>query len=146
MSGYAVTPCVCGRLRVIDLSSETSVCPYCGKSVVNNNVRKLFVDTDQRAVRDALAQLTGFEMPEEDPEAIKRIEEADPFSTLVYKYEECSDIELKMEILAKGLTELYGTFTLEDIKKVDRKNGERMLKAMIVQCIVFEPEPGRYKA
>lgn len=145
MSGYAVTPCTCGRLRVIDLSSETSVCPYCGKSVVNNNVRKLFVDDDQRAVRDALAQLTGFEMPEEDPEVKKRIEEADPFSTLVYRYEECSDIELKMEILAKGLTELHGTFTLEDVKKVDKKNGERILKAMVVQCIVFEPEPGRYR-
>lgn len=145
MSTYAVTPCGCGRLRVIDLHTETSSCPYCGRTVNHSVVKKLYADDDQRAVRDVLAQLTGFETPEEDREARKRIEEADPFSSLVYKYECCSDIELRMEILAKGLTELYGTFTLEDVKKVDEKDGEKVLKAMVAQCMVYEPKPGRYK-
>lgn len=145
MRGFAVTPCNCGRLRVIDLSSETSGCPYCGRTVNHSVVKKLYVDEDQSTVRSALVQLTGFEMPEESPEVKKRIEEADPFSTLVYRYEECPDVGLKMEILAEGLTELYGTFTLEDVKRVDDKDGEKILRGMITQCIVFEPEPGRYK-
>lgn len=145
MKGYAVTPCSCGMLRVIELSSESSVCPYCGKSVRNKDVRKLYSNTDPKAVRDALAQLTGFETPDEDLELKKRIEEADPVSTLEYKYEGCSDVEEKMEILAQGLTKIYGTFTLEDIKKIDGRYAEKVLKGMIAQCIVFEAEPGRYK-
>ena len=145
MSRFAVTPCTCGRLRVIALTSETSACPYCGRTVNHSAARKLYVDDDQKAVRDALAQLTGFEMPEEDPEARKRIEEADPFSSLVYRYEESSDIEFRMELLAEGLTELYGTFTLEDVKRVDGKDGEKIMRAMIAQCIIFEAEPGRYR-
>lgn len=145
MSRFAVTPCNCGKLRVIDLSSDTSACPYCGRTVNHSVVKKLYADEDQKAVRDALARLTGFEMPKKDPEIKKRIAEADPFSSLVYRYEECRDIEFRMELLAEGLTELYGTFTLEDVKRVDDKDGEKILKAMIAQCVVFEPEPGRYR-
>ncbi len=145
MSRYAVTPCLCGRLRVIDLSSETSVCPFCGKSVKNANVRQLYADDDAQAVRDALAALTGYGAPEEDLEAKKRVKEADPLSTLVYRYEGCSDTEEKIDVLSRGLTEIFGTFTLDDIRKVDRKNADKILDAMIVQCVVFESEPGRYK-
>lgn len=146
MKGYAVTPCFCGMLRVIELSSESSVCPYCGKTVKNKDAQKLYSDTDPKAVRDTLAQLTGFEKPDEDLEHKKRIEEADPISTLQYKYEGCSDMEQKMEILAQGLTKIYGSFTLEDIKTIDERDAEKILKGMIAQCIVFEAEPGRYKA
>ncbi len=146
MSRYAVTPCSCGRLRVIDLSSETSICPFCGKSVKNANVRQLYADNDPHAVRDALAALTGFEAPEEDLEAKRRVKEADPLSTLIHKYEGCSDVEEKMTVLSKGLTDIFGTFTLDDLKRVDRKNAEKILEAMVLQCMVFEPEPGRYKA
>ncbi len=146
MKGYAVTPCSCGMLRVIELSSESSVCPYCGKSIKNKNARKLYSDTDAKAVRDALAKLTGFETPEEDLELKKRIEEADPISTLGYKYEGCSNMEQRMELLAHGLTEIYGSFTLEDVKTIDERDADKILKGMIAQCIVFEAEPGRYKA
>lgn len=146
MTEYAVTPCSCGRLRVIELSSESSVCPYCGKTIKNKNARKLYSDTDSKAVRDALAQLTGFETPQEDLELKRRIEEADPISTLEYKYEGCSNMEQKMELLAQGLTEIHGSFTLEDVKEIDERYAEKVLKGMIAQCIVFEAEPGRYKA
>ena len=146
MRDYAVTKCSCGRLRIIDFSSETSACPYCGKNVVNENVSVLYRNSDQGTVRAVLSEMTGFTDPGEDPEVRKRIEEADPVSTLEYKYESCSDIETKMEILASGLTEIYGTFTLEDLKKIERKNPERILKAMLDQCLVFEIEIGKYRA
>ncbi|MEA4977110.1 MAG: hypothetical protein VB016_00935 [Methanomassiliicoccaceae archaeon] len=145
MKNYAVTPCSCGNLRVIDLSSETSDCPYCGKSINNESARVLYSDVDPKAARDALARLTGFEAPPRDPEVRKRIEEADPLSTLEYKYEGCSDAEQKMELLAQGLTKIYGTFTIDDVRKVEGRDPEKILKGMIELCIVFEAEPGRYK-
>lgn len=145
MKKYAVTPCSCGSLRVIDLSSETSECPYCGKTIQNESARILYCDSDPKAARDALARLTGFETPPEDLEVRRRIEEADPISTLEYKYEGCSDPEQKMEMLAHGLTKIYGTFTIDDVRKIEARDPERVLKGMIELCIVFEAEPGRYK-
>ncbi len=145
MKKYAVTPCPRGSLRVIDLSSETSECPYCGKTIQNGSARILYSDSDPKAARDALARLTGFEAPPEDPDLRKRIEEADPLSTLEYKYEGCSDPEQKMEMLAHGLTKIFGTFTIDDVRKIEARDPERILKGMIELCIVFEAEPGRYK-
>ncbi|MGI5964362.1 MAG: hypothetical protein ACOX8L_00665 [Candidatus Methanomethylophilaceae archaeon] len=146
MNDYAITKCSCGRLRIVDFSSETSACPYCGKNVTNANVSVFYRNSDQSTVRAVLSEMTGFTDPGEDPEARKRIENADPISTLEYKYEHCQDMETKMEILASGLTEIFGTFTLEDMKKIERKNPEKILGAMLEQCIVFETETGKYRA
>jgi hypothetical protein len=51
-----------------------------------------------------------------------------------------------MEVLSKGLTEVYGEFTFEDLEKIEPKHAEKMLKAMLVNGYVHETKYGRYTA
>lgn len=70
----------------------------------------------------------------------------DPYSTLEYRYERTRSIEEKMEVLSKGLTEVYGEFTFEDLEKIEPKHAEKILKAMLVNGYVHETKYGRYTA
>ena len=115
----------CRRPRIADLSDKTSVCPYCGDAAEHRACVIHYESEDQTECRNALAQFTGF-VPDhkKKEETRKNIAEKDPFSTLIYRYEHGSSVQDKMEILAKGLTAIFGTFTLSDVEKVDPKNGE----------------------
>lgn len=141
---YAIVTCrKCRNNRIIDRSSSSSKCPYCSTAAEHKELRILFEDNDQSVVREALSQLNGFEPP---PQKERPAVDHDPFSTLVYKYEKCRDLQDRMDLLSKGLTEIFGTFTLEDIEKVDPKNAEKMLKAMVDLCLIHETEYGRFRA
>jgi hypothetical protein len=141
---FAVVACgKCKRYRMIDRSSLSSVCPFCNENGEHRYMRVIFQDKSQAEVRGALAELSGF-VPEKENK--QRTLDSDPFSTLVYRYEHCSDITEKLEILAKGLTEIFGTFSEEEISKVDPKNPEKLLSAMLELCIAHEVKYGRYRA
>lgn len=103
-----------------------------------------FESADQDVVRQALAQSTGF-VPPDTAAKRKRVEEADPYSTMVYRYEHCPDLEGKMEILARGLTEIKGTFTLDDVREIAGDRAEKMVAAMLDRCIISEVRVGVYK-
>ncbi len=140
---YAVVRCDgCKRTRMIDRSTLKSKCPFCGLESENRKLAILYEDSDQSAVRDALNELSGFTPEEKDK---SKITNADPLSSLVYKYEHCTELDLKMELLAKGLTEIHGTFTLEDILEVDPRMGKKMLEGMLEQCLVAEVKYGVYR-
>ena len=87
-------------------------------------------------------------MPDRAETAAKkrRIEEADPHSTMVYRYEHAADLDEKMEILSQGLTSIMGEFTLEDVEEVAGARAEKMLSAMLDRGFVYETRPGFYKA
>ncbi|MBQ8180228.1 MAG: hypothetical protein IJ026_07325 [Candidatus Methanomethylophilaceae archaeon] len=104
-----------------------------------------FESADQETVRAALDQATGFTAPDTS-EKRRRISHADPYSTMVYRYEHSRDLEERMEILAEGLTSIKGTFTLEDVREIDERNAEKLLEAMLDRCIVAEVRPGVYRA
>lgn len=142
---YSVAPCPgCNRLRIVDNNMLTSDCPYCGKNSEHRTLKKLYSDEDQTACRDAMSKLYGFVPDKKDNK--ERIEKADPHSTLVYRYERCKSIDEKIDVLSKGLTELYGTFTLQDLEGIDPKNAKKLLETMCDGCYVAEVRPGRYKA
>ncbi len=147
---YGIVICsMCGRARVIDLSSKSSSCPYCGNPEKTDKMVVVYKHRDQDNVRQALGQAAGFEMPDPKEEEAKkrRIEKADPYSTMIYKYEHATDLDEKMEILAKGLTKSKGTFTLEDIQEiVGEKNAEKYIAAMMDRCYIAEVRPGQYKS
>ena len=65
---------------------------------------------------------------------------------MVYRYEHTSDLDEKMEILADGLTEIYGTFTLEDVEAIVGKRAEKMVAAMLDRCMISEVRHGQYRA
>ncbi|MDR3075632.1 MAG: hypothetical protein LBU30_06340 [Candidatus Methanoplasma sp.] len=140
---YAIVSCIrCGRQRIIDRTAASSECPYCGASCEHKAVAVIFGDDDQRVVRDALARLHPFEIPEKK----KRAVDSDPLSTLIHRYERCSDLQEKMKLVSRGLTDIYGTFTMEDLEKIDEKNAERMIGAMLELCLVHEVRHGIYRA
>jgi len=112
-------------------------------SVEHNGPEIIFEDEDQNVVRDALTQLNSFDIPEKKK---KHGTDHDPLSTLIYRYENCTGMQDKMELISKGLTDIYGTFTLEDIEKIDEKNAGKMLEAMLELCYVHEVRYGRYCA
>ena len=101
---YGLTLCgVCRRPRIVDKSKSESSCPYCNCVQKTRDLSFYFESPDQDAVREALSQATGF-VPPDMLKKRQRIAEADPYSTMVYRYEHCSDLEEKMVILAEGLT------------------------------------------
>ena len=102
---FAVVACrECLKKRVVDLSDKSSTCPYCGTSGPHKNLKIYFQSDDQSLVRAALRQLTGFVPPVEK----KQTSDADPYSTLEYRYEHCHSVDEKMRVLAEGLTAVYG--------------------------------------
>lgn len=102
-----------------------------------------FQSEDVQLVRAAQNQITGFNTSAEKKHVSSDI---DPYSSLEYRYEHCHGLEEKMMCLSKGLTEVYGEFTLEDLEKLEPKNAEKMLKAMLVSGYVHETKYGRYTA
>lgn len=141
---FAVTACTgCGKLRIIDLSVMTSECPFCGTSCEHSKARKLYEDSDQTAVRDALAHYSGY-IPEKKDNK-EKIRNADPHSTMVYRYEHGGTLDEKLAILSEGLTAIFGTFTLDHVREVDPKNAEKLLAAMHDGGFAAEIRPGVYK-
>ena len=140
---YAIISCGnCKQRRIIDRSSVSSKCPRCGTQVEHKGLRVIFENNDQSTVREVLTRMSGTHVPEKKKPDVDK----DPLSTLIYKYENCSGLEEKMALLSKGLTDIYGTFSVEDIKKVDEKNASKLLNAMLEQCYIHEVKYGRYCA
>ncbi|MBE6519034.1 MAG: hypothetical protein E7Z70_05815 [Thermoplasmata archaeon] len=144
---YGIFICsLCGRARIVDKDSKSSSCPYCGTTTKTKDMIFIYECRDQERAREALGQAAGFERPD-DKAKKKRIEKADPYSTMIYKYEHASDLDEKMVILAKGLTKSKGTFTLEDVQEiVGEKNAERYVAAMMDRCYIAEVRPGQYRS
>lgn len=141
---YSVISCpACSRLRIIDDGTLASDCPYCGKGCEHRRCRRLFSDKSQAVCRDAIGHLYGFE-PEAD-EKNERIGNADPVSTLTYRYEHCGSVEDRLEMLAEGLTAIHGTFTIEEVSEIDPVNAEKLLEGMHERCLIAEVGFGRYK-
>lgn len=143
---YGLATCnLCGRARVVDLSGRESDCPYCGYKCKNIDLKIHFQSDDQNEVRAALHRGTGFEKPD-DTEKRERIRNADPHSTLMHRYEHCSDLEEKMIVLAEGLTEIHGTFTMDHVREFAGARAEKMVAAMLDRCIISEVRHGQYRA
>ena len=143
---YGLALCgICRRPRVADKSFATSTCPYCNASEKTKDLVFYFESPDQDVVRQALSQATGF-VPPDMGQKRKRIEEADPYSTMVFQYEHCSDLDEKLTILAEGLTRINGSFTLDDVREIVGDKAERYVSAMLDRCIAAEVRIGVYKA
>lgn len=145
---YGLLQCrTCKRPRIIDLSQKSSACPYCNSQEKTKDARIVYRTADQESAREALTMATGFVPPKMSKEKKqKEIEAADPYSTMVYRFEHASDLDEKMIILAEGLTECKGTFTLDDVREVvGVKNAEKYVSAMLDRCYISEVRIGQYK-
>ena len=139
---YGIVLCSsCGRKRIADLKCGTSVCPYCGRTDSVNRMTVLFSDISQNTVRKVFSDADSSKYPAERKKDKK---DPDPLSTIVYGYEHASGIG-KLTVIAKGLTDIKGEFTKNDIEELLPGEGERLLKQMISADIVIEVQCGRYR-
>ena len=146
---YGLSICSrCGRARVIDKSSKSSSCPYCGNTERTDKMVFIYECRAQETARKAWGEAAGCEAPSPKEERAKKrkIEKADPYSTMIYKFENSTDLDEKMQIIAKGLTKIKGTFTIEDVAEiVGDKHAEKYVSAMMDRCYIAEVRPGQYK-
>lgn len=148
---YGLTICgACRRPRIADRGDATSTCPYCGCTERIGKLQFYYTSDDLRDVRRALAEATDAEdvskLKKEQETKRRKVEDDDPHSTMVYRYEHASDIEDKMGILSEGLTRILGEFTLDDVREVAGPRAEKMLSAMLDRGFVYETRPGFYRA
>ena len=142
---YGLSECaLCHRPRIIDADAESSACPYCGYTQKHKEIKTVYMSEDQNAVREALGMAKGY-IPPDSAAKKRRIAEADPYSTMIYNFEHCSNLSEKMEILAEGLTACKGTFTMEDVREIVGKDAERYVSAMLDRCLISEVRIGVYK-
>ena len=139
---YGIITCKgCGRNRIIDLADDTTKCPYCSHQSITKNSIVLFSDSDQSVVRDALNSMSGIEL-----ESKRKVDESiDPLSTLQYKVEHTSDVAAKMDLISEGLTRIKGEFTINDVEELVPGKGEKYVKAMLTECMIYEVGYGRYR-
>ncbi len=122
---YAAVMCPnCGRNRIIDLESESTVCPYCSVRAETKGVRILHKGRTAREVKDVLNKVTGPPEPQKRPK-----EDKDPMSTLEYRYGRAKSAD-RPALLAEGLTRIKGTFTQEDVEMFEPGRSEKMIKMM----------------
>ena len=138
---YGIIACSnCQRKRIIDLYDGATKCPYCGQKANTKDAAILYRNEDQDVVRNVLDASTGFVAEERHID-----ENIDPMSTLEYKVEHTSDTVEKMRLIAEGLTRIKGSFTEDDVEALVPGKGQRFVKAMLDECMIYEVRYGVYK-
>ena len=102
---FAIVTCPeCRNDRMIDLSSGSTSCPFCGKRFDTDRLNIKFKHPDQNVVRDVL--FGSKDVPTAD-------DSGNPMKGLSYKVSHASDPGMKMVYIADGLSEIYGEFTVD---------------------------------
>ena len=149
---YAVVQCSeCRKPRVVDLSTKRSTCPACGNTDNVDSLRVICRTRTQEKARENLFKLTtgtvvsGFDGKAVSARPKHARRSTDPWSTLERDYEKARTNEERMDVMAEGLTRIFGEFTEEDVMRLDPERGKRLLKTMLDRCIVHETKYGRYR-
>ncbi len=144
----------CERARAVDLRDKTARC-QCGYQMKLKETRKLFESDDQREVAAAVAKLNaemagGFEEWEELAIDASRMVTDDLFSNIASKAASANEVQERLEVVARGLTENLGSFTIREFGKVLRmlnlRDAEECVQALLRENIIYEPEPGVFRA
>ena len=133
---FAIVTCPeCRNDRMIDLSSGTTSCPFCGKRFDTDRLNVKFKHADQNVVRDVLTGNGDVPVRSDD----------DPIKKLSYSVAHCNDTGMKMSMIADGLSDIFGEFTIDNIESLVPGKGERFAEAMLEACIIYETGYGKYK-
>ncbi len=134
---FAIVTCPeCRNDRMVDLSSGTTSCPFCGKRFDTDRLHVKFKHADQDVVRDVL--FGSEDVPTQD-------DSDNPMKALAYKVSHTNDNGLKMMAIADGLSGIYGEFTVEQIDELVPGKGERFAEAMLESCLIYEVGYGKYR-
>ena len=152
---YGVVVCSrCRKARAVDLRSKTARC-QCGNQINLKEARKFFESSDQREVASAVGRLNaeiggGIEEWEKLAGDASKEEVSDVYSRIVSDASDATEVQERMEIVARGLTNAFGSFTKNEMEKVLRMLGMRdvedCVQTLLRENIIYEPEPGVFCA
>ncbi len=152
---YGVVVCSrCRKARAVDLRDKTARC-QCGYQMKLKETKKFFESSDQREVAAAVARLNaemkgGTEEWEELAGETSKDEVSDIYSRIVAEASEATEVQERLEIVARGLTQIFGSFTKEEMEKVLRMLGIRdardCVQMLLRENVIYEPEPGVFCA
>ncbi|MFA7341929.1 MAG: hypothetical protein WCY65_02005 [Candidatus Methanomethylophilaceae archaeon] len=136
---FAVVVCPgCRKPRGIKLSSQKSACPRCGRVIEVRKALIHFQSPDVREIKAFINALSDFSPP------VKEEESRDPWVALQDKIKAERDPEERLCVIASGLSEILGTFTVIDVERVVPGKGEAYLRLMVENALVLEASPDRY--
>jgi hypothetical protein len=144
----------CRRAMAVDLRNETASC-QCGNVLKLKEMKKFFESRDQREVASAVARMSaelegGTEEWEALAEESEKPDSDHPYSRMVSEASNMADSQERMELVVRGLTKIKGSFTKKDFQKVLRmlgvKDVDQCLELMLRESIIYEPEPGVFRA
>lgn len=134
---FAIVTCPgCRNDRMLDLSTGTTSCPFCGKRVDTDRLHVKFKHADQSVVREVLHGSESVPMKDDG---------SSPEKKLAYSVSHCNNPGEKMYMIAEGLMEIYGEITVEMIERLVPGKGEKMAAAMLDACIIYETGYGRFR-
>lgn len=138
---FAVVICPgCHRPRGIKLSSQHSTCPRCGRNIEVRKARVNFQSPDAREIKAYINGMNDFIEP-----ASESSEDVDPWTALREEITREKDPEERLNVMASGLTDLLGSFTVEDLELLAPGKGESLLMRMVEHAVVLEIAPGVYQ-
>lgn len=147
---YGVIVCPkCGMARGVESVKKTTTC-QCGKEIHLDRVKIMFLTDSPLELADSVAAANaslrgGERMPSE-----KRSRRRDPVADLVDRAKPVKDPLERLQIVARGLTEMRSEFGTEDLKKVASLLGkgspEDMLAMMKEHNLVYETSAGMYRS
>jgi hypothetical protein len=152
---YGVVLCSrCRKAMAVDLRNETASC-QCGNVLKLKETKKFYESTDQREVASAVGRMNaelegGIDEWESMVEGSVGADTDDPYSEMISAASSMSDSQERMELVARGLTEILGSFSRNDLQKALRmlgiKDVDDCVDIMLKESIIYEPEPGVFRA
>jgi hypothetical protein len=147
---YGIIVCPkCGMAKGVQTTKKTTTC-QCGREIKLRRM-KLRFQTDSpmelaKSVAAANAAIRGGgQIPSE-----KRSRKKEPYSVIAERSEQARDPVDKMVAIAKGLTDLKGEFTEEDLGKVLQSIGKGSAEAMVSKLqrlnLIYETGEGKFRA
>ncbi len=136
----------CGKVKGVDLSSKRTTCPGCGRSIDVSRARVYYSTDDQTELAEAVRLMAR----DVAPELVTRQEEEWTAET-----EEKAKGVRKLDEpgLMVAIDQLGGKregFTVDDLVTHlgmdDREMLRRLLSKLLSEGLVYEPEPGIFRA
>jgi DNA-directed RNA polymerase subunit RPC12/RpoP len=136
----------CHKVRGIDLATKRTVCPGCGHSMYVSRAKIYFETEDLKELGEAVRQKA--------KEISPKLDENEAESWSVGAEKEASTIpkldEQGLLTVALRLSKEMGEFSKEDLMNELGLEGEEniseLLEKMQLEGLIYEPEPGKYRA
>lgn len=135
----------CNRVRGVELDARRTTCPGCGHSIDVTRARVYFRTEDLGELAEAVRQ-----------KAMEIAPTSNGKETMNWSLEVGKEpVERKLDenallLAAVRLSERSGDFSLSDLmdecKIEDREKTSELLERMLHEGLIYEPEPGRYRA